>query len=87
VLAIHVSNRFLHLGAVVGRTAAALGRSAVLITNGDDDAQDVFSSDWVLVSSDRARLARLAHGRDAQVVTGHGLRPWTDDYSNLLEAL
>lgn len=87
VLAVHVSNNYLNLTPIVARTATALGKQAVLISNDDNDKQDVFSADWMLVSSDRALLTNLAARNQGTFVTGAGSRPWTDDYSNLIDAL
>ena len=94
VLAVHVSNQYLNLAPIVARTAATLGRATLRVSSNDDDAHDVFGSDWVLVSADRGRLQRLALlatskavGDDAGFLTGQGKRAWTDDYSDVLEAL
>ncbi len=87
ILAVHVSNRYLDLVPVVARHAADFGKAAMQVSD-DGDSEDYFSSsDWVLVSADRSvfkdPLFKVAHPAKMQP----GLRPWTDDYSNLIQIL
>ena len=87
ILAVHVSNRFLNLVPVVARNANDLGKIAMDIDD-DGESESYYSgSDWVLVSADREvykdavlKVATLAKARP-------GLRPWTDDYSNIIQIL
>ena len=87
ILAVHVSNRYLDLVPVVARHAADFGKAAMQVSD-DGDSEDYFSSsDWILVSADRSvfkdPLFKVAHPAKMQP----GLRPWTDDYSNLIQIL
>jgi len=87
ILAVHVSNRYLDLVPVVARHAADFGKVAMQVSD-DGDSEDYFSSsDWILVSADRSvfkdPLFKVAHPAKLQ----SGLRPWTDDYSNLIQIL
>ena len=87
ILAVHVSNRYLDLVPVVARHAADFGKVAMQVSD-DGDSEDYFSSsDWILVSADRSvfkdSLFKVAHPAKMQP----GLRPWTDDYSNLIQIL
>jgi SAM-dependent methyltransferase len=90
ILAVHISNRYLSLEWVVRLEAQALGKQALLVTDGTPAADDpvMNESDWVLVSSDphafdaeKWRKLGSASPRPA------GLKLWTDDYSNLLGVL
>ena len=88
VLAVHISNRYLDLGPVVALGAAEDGKKAMLVSNNDDDENEVSASDWVLVSSrpgffDQPEIKKAA----LKIDLIPGLRTWTDDYSNLYKIL
>ena len=88
VLAVHISNRYLDLKRVVARANQALGLNAILISDNGDDAKDISRSDWVVMTRDPHLLdqpAWRAQGREA--LQSSALRPWTDDYSSVLEIL
>jgi hypothetical protein len=89
ILAVHVSNRFLNLVPVVARNAHDFGKAAVLVDDDGNDEDYLSSSDWVLVAADPAVFSNSyfkAHGVEtAELRTG--LRPWTDDFSNLFQIL
>src|SRR5579864_8566040 len=89
ILAVHVSNRFLNLVPVVAGNARDFGKAAVLVDDDGEDEDYLSSSDWVLVSGDQAVFTQSffkAHGIEPAKVRP-GLRPWTDDYSNLFQIL
>jgi hypothetical protein len=90
IVAFHVSNRYLDLGAVLGAIAAEAGLAAreradvgpqydswVLSTRR-------LSSQWVALARTEAELAGLDTARWRPVVRAASVRPWTDDWSNLL---
>jgi SAM-dependent methyltransferase len=87
VIAFHVTNRFLDLVPVVRALADAHGMEAVWIK---DDTSDSLASrsDWVLVSRNRALLAKP---RIADAAREIDPRPdvgvWTDDFNNLFQVL
>lgn len=88
VLAVHVSNKYLNLGPVVALSAADDGKQAMMVSNEADDDKEIAASDWVLVSSrpgffDQPEIK----GADEKIDPIPGLRPWTDDYSNLYKIL
>jgi hypothetical protein len=89
ILAVHVSNRFLNLVPVVAGNAHDFGKAAVMVDDDGEDEDYLSSSDWVLVSDDAAVFSQSffkAHGIEPAKVRP-GLRPWTDDYSNLFQIL
>jgi hypothetical protein len=86
ILAVHISNHFLDLGPVVAQQARALGKSAILISNDDNDDEDVLAAYWVLVTTNPSSLKHLAQFSTAIEEKRH-LRIWTDDYSNLFQIL
>jgi SAM-dependent methyltransferase len=88
VLAVHVSNRYLGLGPVVALAAGESGKKAMMVSNDEDEDTEVAASDWVLVTSRPGFFDQPA----IKAATGPinpvpGLRPWTDDYSNLYRIL
>jgi hypothetical protein len=88
VLAAHISNKYLNLQPVFLSAAEWLGKSAVSIDSKSEEQNAVYRAVWVLVSSrqdffGKAEIRELAKPLDNRP----GLRPWTDDYSNLLSVL
>jgi spermidine synthase len=88
VLAIHASNRYLDLTSIVELEASAAGKRAWVISSDEDDDTDAFEATWVLIS-DRAAFFDAPPIRVAGEAASHrtDLRPWSDDYSNLLQIL
>lgn len=88
IVAFHVSNRYLDLPPVVAELAAHTGMRSALVTTEDDDAHDVFGSDWVLVTDSASLLARPPLDSAVKPIPiPRGLRRWTDDYNSLLPIL
>jgi SAM-dependent methyltransferase len=86
VLALHVSNEHLDLAPVVGSIARSTGWRAQLII--DSTAGDGrMASIWVVVSRDLPVLPGTEFARRAVPLQPAHPRPWTDDYSNLFQAL
>ncbi len=93
VLAIHVSNRYLDLSPVVRMHAERAGKEACFAphqpTAEEATQEAALASHWILLSSNRALLAR------APVAGVHRPWPqdsrppllWTDDFSNLFQVL
>jgi predicted O-methyltransferase YrrM len=86
LLAVHVSNHYLDVGAVVHAQAAQLELAAeLLLDEGDMDA-NIFPNEWVLVG--RSDEVVEPDAAAASWPEGHAMpRPWTDDYSSLLPLL
>jgi SAM-dependent methyltransferase len=88
VLAVHVSNLYLDLGRVVQTAAERLGLASGLVERPSHSEQD-WGSGWVLVTRDEL-FFEIPAIQEAAVRPEPGTalaRPWTDDYSNLLEVL
>jgi len=87
VIAVHVSNRYLNLPPVVMLAARDSGRRAHLVDN-DDGPNEAFSSIYVLVSNRPGFFENaLFKGRLRPIAIPRGMRPWTDDFSNLWRIL
>jgi SAM-dependent methyltransferase len=87
VIAFHVTNRFLSLAPVVKMIADERGLATALIVD-DADESDLSKTDWVLVTRNRALLARKEiAGVVTPIETIPGLAVWTDDYNNLFRIL
>ena len=89
VIAFHITNRYLRLGPVVKQLAEEAGYQALLITHDPPDEEPHLSrTDWVLVTNNKALLASPAAQKFAMPITPiEGLKPWTDDFNNLLSIL
>jgi SAM-dependent methyltransferase len=86
VIAFHVSNNYLALAPVVRQLANQVGYQAVEVKNHDDPENNVFAADWVLVTNNSAVLENSAIRLHAVPIGRRdALRPWTDDFNNLLE--
>ena len=88
ILAVHISNRFLDLNPVSRGLAEHLGWNAYQIENAADDLTGVFSSTWILLTSDEelgsdpAFLKSVTPWKDDEKILH-----WTDDYSGLWQVL
>ena len=89
LLAIHVSNRYLDL---VPALAATLGQRPDLVAMLADDRRpmsgaDAVPSQVVFVARKQSVIDRIAAWPDARALPVSSVRPWTDDYADVLGAL
>jgi hypothetical protein len=88
ILAIHTSNTYLDLAPVVQLLAHDAGYAPRLIVNNDNRRKLIDSSDWMLVTRNKAFLDDLEDSVLIETVTvPPHLRLWTDDYNNLFQIL
>ena len=87
VIAFHVTNRFLNLVPVVEGLAHA--HQLMMIDISDTPAAPASSSDWLLLSDQRASLDKPASRRKLRVKSRCGRIGglWTDDFNNLVQVL
>ena len=77
-----------------------MGARAIAVTNTEDEANAVYESTWMLVdlaatpnptvsnlAESRVDLLRGTSTQPEAPIAKRVVRPWTDDYSNLLEIL
>lgn len=87
IIAFHVTNRFLWMPPVVENIAKARGLHVALIHDENDNPL-LRNTDWVLVASNPAVLAREAIASRSSPIRGiPGLGVWTDDFNNLFDVL
>lgn len=96
LLALHISNRHLDLGALVESLAADAGLAVRINRDGEDFMpaaeqlalqmkQERSMSIWAVLARDEAALGALADRAGWAAPTGEPrVRPWTDGYSNVL---
>jgi spermidine synthase len=87
ILAVHISNRYLDLAPVLLGEARALGKTARLVDNDDDDTLDVFGATWVLLVAPPAQFDEDETKASEPLASKRTVRLWTDDYSNLFRIL
>lgn len=89
IIAIHISNKYLELEPVVRKVAESLGMYAVVVENEEDLDNNVFESDWVLLTQSKATAENHAFASVRKLVKpiDPHFRLWTDDYSNLFQTL
>ena len=86
VLAVHVTNRYIDLVPVVAHLAEVLDLSALYIENSGDDDRLVDSTDWILLTKNRAFLDIDAIHEDEELMWELGPL-WTDDFSSVFEVI
>jgi hypothetical protein len=88
ILSIHITNSYLDLRPVVFSAARHLGLKAVWLHSAGD-GRTSSDSNWVLLSrgDNLPESDGAVHGVADQAAYVHTIRPWTDDYSNLLHIL
>lgn len=89
VLAIHVSNKHLDLRPVVLGTCDEFDLETLYITTAPDAATQQTGSQWIIASKNRQFLADDTMQSAATQLGPHIVyaKPWTDNFSNLLEVL
>jgi len=89
ILAVHVSNRYLDLAPIVAQHSADLGKTAIKVSDDGEDEDYLDKSDWVLVTGPGELFSDAVFHAEGigPVKLRKDLRPWTDDYSNLIEIL
>lgn len=89
LLLIHISNRYFDLTGPLARAAASLG--VVAVHRDDDDEIEKgdwkSASHWVVFARTAQALAFLADDPQWQPLPPSRGRPWSDDFSNVIEAL
>jgi len=89
VLAIHVSNKHLDLRPVVLGTCEEFDLDTLYITTAPDAATQQTGSQWIIASENRQLLSDDILQSAATHLGPHMVyaKPWTDNFSNLLEVL
>jgi hypothetical protein len=88
IIAVHVSNRYLDLPPILADLAADAGLVALeRYDNDEESGLGKNSSDWVLLARQEADLKAVVDTSKWKRPTGRGVRVWTDDYTNVFDAL
>ncbi len=93
MIAFHISNRYLELASVVREVAALHGLSVVLKQDTKVTAEQFGERMYansliaVLARRDEDLAALTGHGGWTRLVANGAVRPWTDDYSDILSAI
>ena len=86
VLITHISNKYLNLHPVVRASAELFDKRYVMISTDPDD-EEYSASTWVVVTSNRTLLGRLAEHTVRWPTESPRTIRWTDDFSSLLGVL
>ncbi|MGF7154059.1 spermidine synthase [Novosphingobium gossypii] len=87
LLMLHISNRYIDLGPVVGANARATGLRAISRLDLPSDEVRYTPSRWIALSADTGVLDALARARPERPWMGLDERkaePWTDDHASIL---
>ena len=89
LVAVHISNRYLDLEPVLAANARALHFAAIVDTDTalpDEKAEGKTESHWILMARTAADLDPHKTSEWGDLDFRKSVRPWTDDYSNVLGA-
>jgi SAM-dependent methyltransferase len=89
VLAVNISNRYLNLAPIVAESAAEIGWSGVIVYDEGYGEDYYTASTWIILSPQQS-FFNNPDFQDASVSKlelEKGFRPWTDDYSNIIQIL
>jgi spermidine synthase len=92
LIALHISNRFLHLEPTVSAIAGRTGLHGVSKLDDRippvDAARGRYQAHWIVLATNESRLAALSRESGWRPLQNEaGTRAWTDDYSNLLDTI
>lgn len=91
ILAVHISNRYLELEPALAALAASTGLYGLSSRDSrvppEDAARGRTAAQWVVLATDTERITSLREGGWMPLQSDPRVHPWTDDYSNLLQAL
>jgi len=92
VLMLHISNEYLDLAPVLAKTASDLGLTAMVpgprFSVAFDGRFSQLESNWMAIARHPGDLAELVKEEEWRPpALSASIRPWTDDYSNILQAL
>ena len=86
VLALHISSQYFDFVPVVQALGDSFGKEMVLVTNDHVEEENVWDSDWILLTANQEFLSRVTE-QTRPLPEGRKPILWTDDYSNLLGIL
>ncbi len=89
LVAIHISNRYLDLEPVLAANARALHFAAMVdvdTASPDEKAEGKTESHWVVMGRSASDLDAYRTSEWSDLEFHESVRPWTDDYSNVLGA-
>ena len=89
VLMFHVSNRYLSLQLVLSALVSEARMAALFLVHYQDDnsPKHTLASYWVAIAPQASDLSMLQGSGDWQELPAVYLRPWTDDYSNIIDVI
>jgi hypothetical protein len=88
ILAVHISNKYLDLEPVLFRAAQVLDKRILTVDDEGEDAEYLYSTTWVLMTSDPLVLGEPTLASvESKPRLFKPIRIWTDDFSNLFEIL
>lgn len=80
----HVSNRYLDVRSLVVAALSDSGLAGRFRIDRDESAPGKVGSDFVIGARRIEDLGRIAQNKEWEPLAPNSIRPWTDDYSNIL---
>ena len=86
VILLHISNRHFHLEGPIAITGKVLGLQNTFVLRAPTKPY-ALESNWMLLAPPDINLIPLNKGKWTQVKTQKKIKPWTDDYTDLLDVM
>lgn len=86
----HISNKYLDLTPVLKANVERLRLSALKKTNVNNLHPDAEACEWIAVTADSTIASQLIdelHWIDLEKISAQRIRPWTDQYNNILSVI
>jgi SAM-dependent methyltransferase len=80
----HVSNRYMDVESLVSAVSLDVGLHGLVRYDDDEEPTGKTSSDYVVVARNTEAFGDLNSDENWEVVKPKAIRPWTDDYSNMM---
>jgi hypothetical protein len=80
----HVSNRYMDVESLVSAVSLDVGLHGLVRYDDDEEPTGKTSSDYVVVARRTEDFGDLNSDENWEVVKPKAIRPWTDDYSNMM---
>ncbi|PIR93755.1 hypothetical protein COT97_04975 [Candidatus Falkowbacteria bacterium CG10_big_fil_rev_8_21_14_0_10_39_11] len=86
---IHISNQYLDLRPVLVKLGAVNDYQVVIINNKKNDAQKIYTSNWILLTKNKTLLSNknIVSAQSDLPTNSDRFRVWTDQYSNIFKII
>ena len=87
IIALHITNNYVNLEPIISSLAKEKGLAALIKRSSGGTDHLTYASSWVILAKESANFLELRKRGGWRKLEKNNLKPWTDDYSNILEAI